>query len=305
MNVKTLDIQGFVTKPVSMLDVNFEPDSALPRISVIVPSLNQGRFLERTILSILNQGYPNTELIIIDGGSTDETLSVIEKYEKHISYWVSEPDKGQSHALNKGLSVAKGDIFAWQNSDDIYLPGAFKTVSRVFISHPEISVCYGNWVSIDEKDRVTNIHYALKPRIPHAPFENMDAYNQSMFWRFDCCRQCGGFDENLTCLMDTDFIMRSMRLVGPEGFYKVDAFLGAFRWHGSQKTDFNEMTEKQLADEKYIENKFQFPSKTSLLGKYYRMRYRFAQLFESLLYGGVVYTAKKFVQTYRRRGRFI
>ena len=275
-----------------------------PTISVIIPSFNQGKFFERTLVSILSQKYANLELIIIDGGSTDETLSVIEEYEKYIDYWVSEPDSGQSHALNKGLARATGDIFAWQNSDDLYLPGAFSTVAEAFQVHPDIAACYGNWISIDEHDCETDRHYALLPRLPHAPYENMDCYNQSMFWRMEVCRACGGFDENLHCLMDVDFIIRTLQHAGPKRFYRADAFLGAFRWHSDQKTAFGERTQKQQAEETYLMQKFSFPAETSLEGKYYRLRYRFAQLFQSLYSGGLAYTKKKFIQTYRRRGKF-
>ncbi|MEJ2033786.1 MAG: glycosyltransferase family 2 protein [Deltaproteobacteria bacterium] len=299
------DIEKFVAAPLNVRIQNQESFSALPRISVVVPSLNQGRFLERTLLSILNQNYPNTEIIIVDGGSTDETLSVIKKYEKSIAYLISEPDNGQSEALNKGLARATGEIFAWQNSDDIYLPGAFARVGRIFQGHRDVKVCYGNWLSIDENDQITNIHYALKPRKPHAAFENMDAYNQTMFWRVDFCRECGGFDEHLHSLMDTEFIIRTMQRAGTGGFYKINAFLGAFRWHASQKTDFLTMTAKQRHEEKYIEDKFDFPPGTSIAGKFYRVQYRFAQLFQSILYGGPSYTMHKFMQTYRRRGKFI
>ncbi len=299
------DIRRFVSGPLSRSGVGSSKSTGLPRISVIVPSFNQGRFLERTILSVLNQNYPDMELIIIDGGSTDDTLSVIKKYETFIAYWVSDPDNGQSDALNKGLAVATGEVFAWQNSDDIYLPGAFEKVGRAFQDHPEISACYGNWISIDENDHITDVHYALKPRWPHAAFENMDAYNQAMFWRCDCCRQCGGFDGHLHVLMDTEFIARTLRHAGPECFCRIDAFLGAFRWHGAQKTDFHKMTEMQQAEEKYIEKKFGFPPKASIAGMYYRVKYRFAQLMESLWCGGLRYTMGKFRQTYRRRGKFL
>ena len=306
MTLTDLQIRPFISQQKTMNNsVSVWAPEDLPRISVIVPSFNQGRFLERTMLSILNQDVEDIELIVIDGGSTDGTLSVIKKYEDSIAYWVSEPDKGQSNALNKGLSMATGEIIAWQNSDDIFLPGAFHSVARAFKSHPESVVCYGNWVSIDSADRIFDEHYALKPRMPHAPFENMDVYNQAMFWRRAVFEKCGGFDENLHALMDTEFMARVMRSFGPEKYVKLNEFLGAFRWYDAQKTDFHEMSAQQQAEERYIEKKLNFPTKSSLAGKYYRTRYRFAQLFESLNYGGAAYTIKKFRQTYRRRGRFI
>ena len=107
------------------------------KFSIVIPSYNQGEFLERTLLSVINQGV-ETEIIVIDGGSTDNSVEIIKKYEDKIAYWVSERDRGQSHALNKGFAKATGDIFGWQNSDDIYMPGAFKKVLEVFEKFPDI-----------------------------------------------------------------------------------------------------------------------------------------------------------------------
>ena len=103
-----------------------------PKISIVMPSYNKVKFIERSILSILNQDYPNTELIIIDGGSDDGTIDIIKKYDHKISYWVSEKDQGQSDALNKGFKHCSGEIYGWLNSDDLYLPNAFKNAISVF-----------------------------------------------------------------------------------------------------------------------------------------------------------------------------
>src|ERR1044071_6569232 len=107
------------------------------KLSIITPSFNQGRYLEETILSVLNQGYQPLEYIVIDGGSTDESVSIIRRYEHHLAYWVSEKDRGQVHAINKGLEKATGDIFAFLNSDDLYLPGAFRAVMEHFREKPD------------------------------------------------------------------------------------------------------------------------------------------------------------------------
>jgi glycosyltransferase involved in cell wall biosynthesis len=272
------------------------------KFSIVIPSYNQGKFLEKTIYSIINQDYPNFEIIIIDGGSTDNTLSIIKTYEAYISYWVSEPDAGQANALNKGFRFAKGDIFAWQNSDDIYLPGAFSIAAKIFSMNYNIQVCYGNWYSIDENDIVLDVHYALKPRKPFSPYENIDAYNQCMFWRRGAHERFGLFDEALYQKMDTDMILRFLMKEGAASFYRTDAFLGAFRQHVRQKTDKNKMNHNVFFEEARIEKKMGFKSKRTLIGKYYRLRYRWAQFIESLYFGGPAYTLHRFIMEYKRRG---
>src|SRR5229473_6606028 len=121
-----------------------------PKISIVTPSFNQGRFLEETILSVLNQDYPNLEYIIIDGGSTDETIEVIRRYEDRITFWVSEKDRGQVHAINKGIEKTTGDIFGFINSDDVYLPGAFNTVVEHFQNQPATEWVCGDTVMFGE-----------------------------------------------------------------------------------------------------------------------------------------------------------
>ncbi|MFC1531994.1 glycosyltransferase family 2 protein [Thermodesulfobacteriota bacterium] len=123
--------------------------SLWPSISIVTPSLNQGPFIEKTIRSVLLQGYPNLEYIIIDGGSTDGTVEVIKKYEKWLIYWISEPDRGQSHAVNKGFSRASGDILAWLNSDDYYFPNVFQTIVSHYFKYPMAGAWAGGGRQID------------------------------------------------------------------------------------------------------------------------------------------------------------
>jgi len=128
-----------------------------PKISIITPTYNQGAFIEKTINSVLSQNYPNLEFIIIDGGSTDNTVETIKKYEKHLTYWVSESDRGQSHAINKGMALATGDYLTWLNSDDWYLPGALLEIDNTFKEHPEASIVVGTGENVDINGHVTHI----------------------------------------------------------------------------------------------------------------------------------------------------
>ncbi len=127
--------------------------SNLPRVSIITPSYNQGRFLEASILSVLEQDYPNLEYIIVDGGSKDESVEIIKKYQDRFAWWVSEKDKGHADALNKGFSHATGEILAWLNSDDIYFPGAVSDAVSVLMEQPNVGMVYGDADLIDDSAR--------------------------------------------------------------------------------------------------------------------------------------------------------
>ena len=131
--------------------------TVFPKISIVTPSFNQAQFLEETILSVINQNYPNLEYIIIDGGSTDGSVDIIKKYEKHLTYWVSEPDNGHGHALNKGFSTTTGEIMAWINSDDKYYPSTFATVAEIFNKFSDINWIHGKNSRIDKSVRLEDV----------------------------------------------------------------------------------------------------------------------------------------------------
>ena len=207
-----------------------------PRLTIITPSFNQAEFLERTILSVLNQGYPNLEYFIIDGGSTDQSIEVIRKYEKYITYWVSEKDKGQVDALNKGLRKATGQWVAFQNSDDVYFPGTFlnfaKAVSR---SSKPVDILYGDLYLIDQDDRVTELLKTIPFSLTSQVWEGMQMHNQSLFFRLDLVKRYGSFDESYRFAFDYEFITRYTS--APEvKARRIEGLSGALRVHESAKS---------------------------------------------------------------------
>jgi glycosyltransferase involved in cell wall biosynthesis len=178
-----------------------------PLISIITPSYNQGPYIEQTILSVLNQNYPNIEYLVVDGGSTDETLDILRRYEDRLT-WVSEPDRGQAHALNKGFRRARGEIFGWLNSDDTYEPRAIRTVVEFFRRCPEVAMVYSDGNLIDE-----NGHVTARVVVQDFVWEDLlfSTYmpQPTVFFRREVVERIGPFDENLHILMDHDFWIRT------------------------------------------------------------------------------------------------
>ena len=142
-------------------------DPQLVKISIVTPSYNQSPYLEKTIQSVLNQNYPNLEYIIMDGGSTDGSVDIIKKYSKFITYWESNPDKGQADAIYRGFERASGDIIAWINSDDFYLDGALKAVGNYFSKYPSIEWLAGNGIIVDEDSHELLKCYTTKISFDH------------------------------------------------------------------------------------------------------------------------------------------
>lgn len=207
--------------------------SHLPKISVITPSFNQARYLERTIRSVLDQGYPNLEYIVIDGGSTDGSVEIIRRYADRLAFWTSEADRGQTDAINKGLRRATGEWVAWQNSDDIYYPGAFHDLSAVAAKHPKASLIIADMMLIDEHDRpLRDIRY-VKPSYRALLAEGMLLANQSAFWRRDVHEQIGFLDEELHCSFDYEWFLRVAQHA--EGRHLARVW-GALRLHGETKS---------------------------------------------------------------------
>jgi glycosyltransferase involved in cell wall biosynthesis len=208
-------------------------DRVHPKLTIVTPSFNQAPFLERTILSVLNQAYPALEYIIIDGGSTDGSVEIIKKYERWLTSWVSERDAGQSDALNKGFRRATGELVGWQNSDDIYLPGTFREVAEIFVAHPACDVVFANRLDVDGADTVIGESRFTPFSVVGHWYDGMSLSNQSTFWRRDLFAKIGMIDVSYHLAMDYEFFLRAARQHAR--FKHVRRYWGASRKHGSSK----------------------------------------------------------------------
>ncbi len=202
------------------------------KVTIITPSFNQGRFLEETIRSVFNQGYQPLEYIVIDGGSTDESVSIIRRYEDRLAYWVSEKDRGQVHALNKGLERATGDILAFINSDDVYLPGAFNAVMTHFNENPESKWVCGDTIMFGEGHDTRMIHAVVPRSAAHCLSWAYRAPQPGHFWRTELIRS--GFQEHWNYDFDHDMYVRLL-LEGHKCNY-LPLPMAAYRLHEVSKT---------------------------------------------------------------------
>jgi len=220
-------------------------DRSLPKISVVTPSFNQGKFLEETIRSVLDQHYPNLEYVIVDGGSTDGSIEIIRKYQDRLAYWVSEPDQGQYDAINKGFSHTTGAIMAWLNSDDKYVPWTFSAVADVMKGLPEIdwltSLFHCFW---DPQGRISRCetHPGFSRELVlqggTLPGCGWPAWvfiqQESTFWRRPLWEKAGGrIDPSYSLAGDFDLWMR---FAHHAELYCVPMPLAGFRQHPEQKT---------------------------------------------------------------------
>ena len=211
-----------------------QTSSSPPSISIVTPSYNQAAFLEETIRSVLLQGYPNLEYIVMDGGSTDGSLDIIKKYEKHLTYWTSQKDAGPADAIRKGFERAKGSILAYLNSDDLYLPGAIHHLINRFKT-AGADVVYGNTYWIDDRSRIL----AERRQTPFSRFAYLyggaDLQQPATFWTDQIYHKVGGMDTSFICAFDTDLFAR-FASTGAR-FSHIRSFVACARVQRAQSTE--------------------------------------------------------------------
>lgn len=232
----TRRLYGWPAEASPAVPESFRSDPKRPLFSIVIPTLNQGEYIEDTLLSILWQGYDNVEIIVVDGGSTDDTPAVLERYRPWIRVLIREPDRGQSEAINKGFRRASGSILAWLNSDDFYLPGAFQQVLACFEAHPDRRwvIGSGDIVSADQRFLRHVPGREGSPQTLLAIENDCFLLQQSCFWSASLWQEAGGaVDEGLSLLMDYDlwwrFALRCHGIVTQEK-------LGAMRYYATVKT---------------------------------------------------------------------
>lgn len=253
-----------------------------PIVTIVTPSFNQARFLEKTIQSVLGQDYPQIEYIIIDGGSTDGSVDIIKKYETHLKYWVSEPDAGQSNAINKGFAKAAGRIFAWLNSDDLLAPSAVKVAAYYLMNYPDIGLVYGDRLHIDAKGNVIGLNQG--PSFKQNMFKrNVTLPQETVFFKKEVFEKAGGLDESLHFAMDFDLWYKMNKITN---IRHLPFFMGFFREHESAKsvtvhrTIESDSLRYRNEHEEVYKKKFGSPLPSPLKMKWYRLLRRVNFLIE-------------------------
>jgi glycosyltransferase involved in cell wall biosynthesis len=202
-----------------------------PLVSIVTPSYNQGRYIQQTIESVLNQGYPHLEYVVVDGGSNDNTIDILKKYEAHLT-WISEKDRGQADAINKGFRMAKGEIIAWLNSDDTYLPGAIARSVGYLEAHPEVGMLYGQGYHVDEAGEIIERYYT-EPFDYQRLGEVCFICQPTVFLRAEVIGTVGPLDVRLDYSLDYEYWMRIAKRFRI-GY--LDAYLASSRLHSDTKT---------------------------------------------------------------------
>jgi glycosyltransferase involved in cell wall biosynthesis len=253
------------------------PDAAsLPKITVVTPSYNQGDFLEATIRSVLLQGYPHLEYFVMDGGSSDDSPAIIQKYAHFLTGWVSEPDEGQANAINKGFARSTGAIMGWLNSDDILQPGALLTIGAAFAKHPPVKVVTSFRKLIDADGQpIVNWTRGI-PSAYHVRYRNIIA-QETTYWRREVYQKLGPLDESYRFALDYEYWQRM--LAACYTFTLLPAFLGGFRQHEASKTSTLRQTYSAELSRVYQQYNIAKDEESALgkMGSFWAMRYDLAK----------------------------
>ena len=209
-------------------------DARWPRISIVTPSYNQAPFLEEAILSVLGQEYPNLEYMIVDGGSTDGSVEIIHRYERHLAWWTSDADEGQSHAIEKGFARATGSLLNWINSDDLLFPGALERIACAWRQRPDGDLFVGSNASCDAEGRIRRVSVPpVRPAMCHRSGV-IPIGQQSVFFTRDIYQRIGGIRRDLHLTMDRDLYHRMLIAGGKP--VTTAGLVGAWRHHSGTKT---------------------------------------------------------------------
>ncbi|MGH8717714.1 MAG: glycosyltransferase family 2 protein [Burkholderiales bacterium] len=252
-----------------------------PSISIVTCSYQQGKYLDATIRSVLDQNYPNLEYLIVDGGSTDGSADIIKRHASHLAYWVSEPDGGQTEALIKGFKRSRGEIMGWLCSDDLLLPGALNTIADFFTGHPEVQAVYGDSLWIDDSGKFIR----CKREMPFYRFVFFYDHNYvpqpSMFWRRSLYDAVGGLDERFNLAMDADLWER---FSARTKIAHIPKYLSCMRLYAEQKTI--RLHSESLREDAIIRTRSSFEKGGAFGYPFLRALARFTRISHKLVIGG-------------------